>query len=87
MAWRKTEVLRVWQCLLPTAREDNVFTSVCHSVHNRPHVYSVTAHPCYSTVGTHPTGMLSCLCLLVILSILFHILKKECVITSNYRQI
>ena len=46
--------------LLPTAREGNVFTGVCHSVHNRLHGYSVTAHPCYSAVGTHPTGMLSC---------------------------
>ena len=34
--------------------------SVSHSVHNWPHGYSVTAHPCYSAVGTHPTGMLSC---------------------------
>ena len=33
--------------LLPTAREGNVFTGVCHSVHNRPHAYSVTAHPCW----------------------------------------
>ena len=43
---------------LPTARERNVFTCVCDSVHNWPHGYSVT--PCYGTVGTHPTGMLSC---------------------------
>ena len=34
--------------------------SVSHSVHNRPHGYSVTAHPCYSAFGMHPTGMLSC---------------------------
>ena len=33
--------------LLPTAREGNVFTGVCHSVHNWPHGYSVTAHPCW----------------------------------------
>ena len=32
------------QCLLPTARKGNVFTGVCHSVHNWPHGYSVTAH-------------------------------------------
>ena len=32
--------------LLPTAR-DNVFTGVCHSVHNWPHAYSVSAHPCW----------------------------------------
>ena len=31
---------------LPTAR-DNVFTGVCHSVHNWPHAYSVSAHPCW----------------------------------------
>ena len=33
--------------LLPTAREGNVFTLVCDSVHNRPYGYSVTAHPCW----------------------------------------
>ena len=27
----------------------------------RSHGYSVTAHPCYRAVGTHPTGMLSCI--------------------------
>ena len=27
--------------------EGNVFTGVCHSVHNRPHAYSVTTHPCW----------------------------------------
>ena len=36
---------------LPTSREGNVFTGICHSVHNRPHGNSVTAHPCYSTVS------------------------------------
>ena len=36
-----------WVKFLPTAREDNVFISVCHSVHNRSHAYSVTAHPCW----------------------------------------
>ena len=25
----------------------------------------VTAHPCYSTLGTHPTGMLSCVSLVL----------------------
>ena len=34
--------------------------SVSHSVHNRPHGYSITAHPGCGAVGTHPTGMLSC---------------------------
>ena len=33
--------------------------SVSHSVHNRPHGYTVTVHSCYGAVGTHPTGMLS----------------------------
>ena len=51
---------------LPTARESNVFTGVCHSVNNRPHGYLVTAHPCYSVVGTHPTEMLSCWVLLLL---------------------
>ena len=32
---------------LPTAREGNVFTGVCHSVHSRPDACSVTAHPCW----------------------------------------
>ena len=31
---------------------------MCHSVHNTPHGYSVTAHPCYGVVGAHSTGML-----------------------------
>ena len=32
---------------LPTAREGNVFTRVCDSVHNQPYGYSVTAHSCW----------------------------------------
>ena len=32
---------------LPTAREGNVFTRVCDSVHNRSHGYLVIAHPCW----------------------------------------
>ena len=28
---------------------------VSHSIHNRPHGYLVTAHPCYGAVSTHPT--------------------------------
>ena len=47
--------------LLPT--EGKVMfseASVSHSVHNQCHGYCVTADPCYSAVGTHPTGMLSC---------------------------
>ena len=59
--------------LLPTAREGNVFTRVCHSVHNRSHGYSVTAHPCYSVVGMHSTGMLSCV--FIINRILFFVPK------------
>ena len=46
--------------LLPTAREGNVFTGVCHSVHKHPHGFSVTTHPRYGVVGMHPTGMLTC---------------------------
>ena len=46
--------------LLPTAREGNVFTGICHSVYNRPCGYLFTTHPCYGAVGMHPTGMLSC---------------------------
>ena len=51
---------------LPTAREGNVFTGICHSVHNWPYGHSITAHPwwllghCYGAVGMHSTGMLSC---------------------------
>ena len=37
------------------------------SVHNRPRGYSVTAHSCYGAVGTHPTGMLSCVFVVVYL--------------------
>ena len=40
-------------------REGNVFTGVCHFVHNRPHGYSVSAHLWYSAVGTYPSGMIS----------------------------
>ena len=36
---------------LPTAREGNVFTGVCHSVYYRH-------HDCYNAVSMHPTGML-----------------------------
>ena len=39
--------------------------SVSHSVHNRPHGYSVTVHPSYGAVGMHPTGMLSCLVMIL----------------------
>ena len=49
------------ECILVTDHKGNVFTGVCHSVHNRPHGYSFTAHLYYCTVGTHPIGMLSCL--------------------------
>ena len=49
------------QVCVPTSREGNVFTGVYQSVHNRPHGYWVTAHLRYNAVGTHPTGMLSCL--------------------------
>ena len=45
---RKANVKMITVLFLPIVREGNVFTDVCHSVHNRPHDYSVTAHPCYS---------------------------------------
>ena len=48
----------IFHMLLPTTREGNVFTGVCHSVRNRPYGYLVTAHPCYCAVGTHHTGFL-----------------------------
>ena len=35
------------QVLLQTVREGNVFTCICDSVHNQPHGYSITAHPCW----------------------------------------
>ena len=37
----------IFMHFLSTAREGNVFTGVCRSVHNRPHAYSITAHPCW----------------------------------------
>ena len=42
-----------------TDRKEKVMFSQV-SVHNRPRGYSFTARSCYSTVSTHPTGMLSC---------------------------
>ena len=33
------------------------------SVHNWPHGYWFTARLCYGVVGTHPTGMVSCVTL------------------------
>ena len=60
LLWRRYQ--ENWEnAYLPTVREGYVFTGICYSVHNGPRGYSVTAHPCYSAVGTHPTGMHSCL--------------------------
>ena len=60
-------VMNLLSCiLLPTTREGNVLTGVCHSVHNRPHGYLVIAHSCHSAVGTHPIGMLSCSIVVVV---------------------
>ena len=42
-----TPVLKKISHFWPAAREGNVFTCICDSVHNRPHGYSVTAHPCW----------------------------------------
>ena len=58
----RTPRLPAVHTFLTTAREGNVFKGVCHSAHNRPHGYSVTAHPCYSAVGTHPTDNLTLIC-------------------------
>ena len=41
------ELLSEFYVLLPTAWEGNVFTCICDSVQNRPHIYSLTAHPCW----------------------------------------
>ena len=49
-----------WHLYRPQGKVMFSETSVSHSVHNRSHGYSVTAQTCYSAVGTHPTGMLSC---------------------------
>ena len=50
--------LRLFE-FLPTGREGKVLRGVCHSVHKWPHRYSITDHPYYGAVGTHPAGMLS----------------------------
>ena len=64
--------------LLPTAREGNVFTGVCHSVHNRPYDYLVIA------VGTHPIGMVSCSIAVVDLLFKSNIIKKiSCKLTLH----
>ena len=49
-----------FEAIFSDRKKGNDFTGVCHSVHNRPHGYLVTAYPCYSAAGTHPTRMLSC---------------------------
>ena len=53
--------------------------SVSHSVHNQPHGCSVTAHPRFGAVGTHPTGMLSCYRLYILqwTSVKKHLQTKE----------
>ena len=48
------------------------------SFHNRPHGYTVTAHPCYGVGGTQPTAMFSCLYLFV------HIYAQARLILSLY---
>ena len=51
--------------------------------------YSVMVHPCYGTVGVHPTEMLSCWCILHIEKMVYFILsnklliKHQCILTSN----
>ena len=71
--------------LLTTTREGNVFARVCDSVHNRPHGYSVTAHPCYGVVGTHPTRMRSCYTYCYFLQLLFFFHTCCCIfVTKKY---
>ena len=55
----------------PQGKEMLSQVSVSHSVHNRPHGYTVTAHSCYGAVGTHPTGMLSCFYEVIDLPVLY----------------
>ena len=45
--------------IIADRKRKGIFSQVF--VHNRPHGYSFTASSCYGAVGTHPTGMLSCL--------------------------
>ena len=59
-----------------------------------PHAYSVTAHPCwllilvgysvtcYGAVGTHPTGMLTCYHVFLLISIIS--LVMFAVVTRKY---
>ena len=47
LLFQGTVIKFMWFMLLPTAREGNVFTRVCDSVHNWPNGYSVIAHPCW----------------------------------------
>ena len=56
--------------------EGNVFTGVCHSVHNRP--YGCLMRPLgHCVVGMHPTGMLSCFNIVNICSINRRINRKR----------
>ena len=52
--------------LLPTASEGNVFRGVCQSFCSQSASW-LLGHPCYSEDGTHPTGMLSCVNLFLIM--------------------
>ena len=60
-SWEQSR-FRLEDCKYPqlfTDRERKVMFSQVF-VYNPPHGYSFTPHPCYCTVSTHPTGMLSC---------------------------
>ena len=54
-------LFRVYLFMLIDRKGKVMFSQV--SVHNRSHGYLFTARPCYAhgAVGTHPTGMFSCI--------------------------
>ena len=55
------EMYIIWLCYYRPQPQGKVMfseASVSQFVHNWPHGYSVTAHPCYGVFSTHPAGML-----------------------------
>ena len=54
-------------CYRPQGKVMFSQASVSHSVHSRPHDYSLTAFPCYGVVGVHLSGKLSCLKLISVI--------------------
>ena len=80
--WAGFYLVKVFLCTVPDIGPNLLFTGRkgrksfhrCLSVHNRARGYSFTARPCYSTVGTHPTGMLCCLVVFFLLGKKFRLL-------------